>query len=387
MKIHEYQAREILRRAGVPVPDWHVVETAHDAASAFETIGKPLSVVKAQVHAGGRGKGGGVKLVKSADEARDVSKTILEKPLVTPQTGPEGTAVHKLLVAEAVDIEKEFYAGVVVDRARGGPVLMTSAEGGVEIEEVAASSPEKILIEPIDPSTGLADFQCRKIAYALGLEGDLIKQASKCFKALCQVFLEEDCSLIEINPLVVTKDGTLLAIDAKANLDDNAAFRHPDWEELKDPHEEDPAERQAQQNGLSYVNLDGSIGCLVNGAGLAMSTMDIIKFYGGEPANFLDVGGGANKDQVSEAFRILLADSKVKAVLVNIFGGIMKCDTIAAAIVAAYEEVGFHIPLVVRLEGTNVELGRKMLDESGHPIIAAADLAEAAQKAVEAVQS
>jgi succinyl-CoA synthetase beta subunit len=323
--------------------------------------------------------------VKSADEAREKAAAILAKPLVTPQTGPAGKQVFKLIVANAADISREIYVGMVVDRVRGVPVIMACAEGGVEIEEVAARSPEKIITEPVDPRYGLQPFQARKLAFALGLEADaLTRQAVDIFMKLARLFIKHDCSLAEINPLVVTPDNRMVAIDAKITFDDNAEFRHSEWEALRDPTEENPAERKAHETGLSYVSLDGNIGCLVNGAGLAMSTMDIIKLHGGEPANFLDVGGGANKEQVTTAFRILLADPKVKAVLVNIFGGIMKCDTIAAAIIAAYNEVGFHVPLVVRLEGTNVELGRQMLANSGLPITTANGLTEAAQKVVKA---
>ena len=384
MKIHEYQARQILRDAGIPVPDWEVVSNADDAATAFDRLGGGLAVVKAQIHAGGRGKGGGVKLAKNRAEAKAAAARMFAQPLVTHQTGPAGKQVLKVVVARAADIASELYVGIVVDRARGLPVLMASAEGGVEIEEVAAKSPEKILTEPFNPQRGLMPFQARKVAFGLGLESDLVRQAEQILTKLCRVFVAHDCSLAEINPLVITPDSKITAIDAKINFDDNAEFRHRDWESLRDLSEENPAEREAHASGLSYVSLEGSIGCLVNGDGLAMSTMDIIKLHGGEPANFLDVGGGANQEQVTQAFRILLADPKVKAVLVNIFGGIMRCDTIAAAILAAYKEVGFHVPLVVRLEGTNVELGRKMLAESGLKIITAEGLTEAARKVVAA---
>jgi succinyl-CoA synthetase beta subunit len=385
MKIHEYQARQLLRDAGIPVPNWEVVAKGEDAGAAFERLGVPLAVVKAQVHAGGRGKGGGVKLVKSPAEAREKAAAMFAKPLVTPQTGPAGKDVLKVIVAHAADIKREIYVGMVVDRARGLPVIMACAEGGVEIEEVAARSPEKIITEPVDPRYGLQPFQARKLSFALGLgETSLLKQAVDVFTKLAKLFDKHDCSLAEINPLVVSPDDKIVAIDAKINFDDNAEFRHPEWDAMRDLTEEDPAELQAHETGLSYVSLDGTIGCLVNGAGLAMSTMDIIKLHGGEPANFLDVGGGANKEQVTTGFRILLADPKVQAVLVNIFGGIMKCDTIAGAIIAAYNEVGFHVPLVVRLEGTNVELGRKMLAESGLKITTATGLTEAAQKVVAA---
>jgi succinyl-CoA synthetase beta subunit len=385
MKIHEYQARQLVRDAGIPVPDWDLVTTGDEAAKAFERLGGGLAVVKAQVHAGGRGKAGGVKLVKSAAEAREKATAIFAKPLVSPQTGPAGKQVLKIIVARAADISREIYIGMVVDRVRAMPVIMVCAEGGVEIEEVAARSPEKIVTEPVDPRYGLQPFQARKLAFALGLHTDsLVKQAVDILVKFSRLFTTHDCSLAEINPLVVTPDNQIVAIDAKITFDDNAEFRHPEWDAMRDPTEENAAERQAHETGLSYVSLDGNIGCLVNGAGLAMSTMDIIKLHGGDPANFLDVGGGANKDQVTTAFRILLADPKVKAVLVNIFGGIMKCDTIASAIIAAYNDVGFHVPLVVRLEGTNVELGRKMLRDSGLPIDSASGLTEAAQKVVAA---
>jgi succinyl-CoA synthetase beta subunit len=385
MKIHEYQARQLLREAGIPVPDWEVVSDAGTAAAAFDRLGGRLAVVKAQVHAGGRGKGGGVKLAKTAAEAGERAAAMFAKPLVTPQTGPQGKDVLKVIVAQAADIKREIYLGMVVDRARGLPVIMACAEGGVEIEEVAARSPEKIITESVEPRDGLQPFQARKLAFALDLgQEPLLKQAVDILTKFARLFVRHDCSLAEINPLVVTPDDKIVAIDAKINFDDNAEFRHPEWAEMRDPTEENPAERLAHETGLSYVSLDGNIGCLVNGAGLAMSTMDIIKLHGGEPANFLDVGGGANKEQVTTAFRILLADPKVNAVLVNIFGGIMKCDTIASAIIAAYNEVGFHVPLVVRLEGTNVELGRKMLADSGLPITTAGGLTEAAQKVVAA---
>jgi succinyl-CoA synthetase beta subunit len=377
----------MLRDAGIPVPDWEVVSNASDAAAAFNRLGGKLAVVKAQVHAGGRGKGGGVKLAKTAAEANERAAAMFAKPLVTPQTGPAGKEVLKVIVAHAADIKREIYVGIVVDRARGTPVLMACAEGGVEIEVVAAQSPEKIITESIDPRFGLQPFQARKLAFMLGLGDEpFLKQAVDILTKLARMFVAQDCSLAEINPLVVTPENQIVAIDAKITFDDNAEFRHSEWSALRDPTEENPAERRAHEVGLSYVSLDGNIGCLVNGAGLAMSTMDIIKLHGGEPANFLDVGGGANKEQVTQAFGILLSDPKVRAVLVNIFGGIMKCDTIAGAIIAAYNEVGFHVPLVVRLEGTNVELGRKMLADSGLAITAASGLTEAAQKVVAAAR-
>lgn len=385
MKIHEYQAKELLREAGVPVPSGRLAATAEEAVEHFNAIGKGIAVLKAQVHAGGRGKGGGVKVVTSAEQCASEAKRILSSPLITPQTGPEGVTVRRLLVEEATDIDHEYYVALLLDRATQKILLMASAEGGMEIEEVAAKTPEKIYKTYIDADSGIEGFQCRKIAFSLGLSGDQIKSAAKTLQGLVKVYLEKDCSLAEINPWVRTKSGTMLALDAKMTFDDNALFRHPEVAQLRDEAEEDPGELRAQASGLSYVKLDGDIGCLVNGAGLAMSTMDIIKFHGGEPANFLDVGGGANVEQVTEAFRIILADANVKAVLVNIFGGIMKCDIIATAVLAAFKQVDVKVPLVVRLEGTNVELGRKMLAESGLPIITASDLTDAATKVVAAV--
>jgi succinyl-CoA synthetase beta subunit len=392
MKTHEYQAKELLAAAGAAVPRGLVASTPAEVGQAFDRMGGPV-VLKAQVHAGGRGKGrfkdsgkdwGGVKFVKSRDEAVQVADVMLRYPLVTKQTGAQGQRVSKVLVQEAADIAREVYLGMVVDRAIGLPVLMASAEGGVEIEEVAARSPEKILKMAVNPDAGLLPFQARRLAYDLGFTAEQAPKAEQLMTALCRVFLDKDCSLAEINPVVVTPQGDVLALDAKMTFDDNALFRQPDIEKLRDESEEDPAELRAARTGLSYISLTGNIGCLVNGAGLAMSTMDIIKYHGGEPANFLDVGGGANKEQVTEAFRILLADPRVKAVLVNIFGGIMKCDIIAGAILAAFKEVGFHVPLVVRLEGTNVEQGRKMLAESGLNITTATGMTDAAKKVVAA---
>jgi succinyl-CoA synthetase beta subunit len=395
MKIHEYQAKELLAAAGAAIPRGIVASNANEAEKAFDQLGGGMAVLKAQVHAGGRGKGhfkdsgkdfGGVKIVRKRDDCRQVAEVMFKYPLVTKQTGEQGQKVSKVLVQEAADIAREIYLGMVVDRGTGLPVLMASAEGGVEIEEVAARNPSAILKTAVDPDRGLFPFQARRLAYELGFTEAQIPKAEKLMTALCRVFLDKDCSLAEINPLVVTPQGEVLALDAKMTFDDNALFRHPDVEQLRDESEENPAELRAARAGLSYVSLQGNIGCLVNGAGLAMSTMDIIKLHGGEPANFLDVGGGANKDQVTEAFRILLSDASVKAVLVNIFGGIMKCDTIAAAIIAAFKEVGFKVPLVVRLEGTNVELGRKMLAESGLKITTATDLTDAAKKVVAAAR-
>lgn len=393
MKIHEYQAKQLLVKAGVPVPRNIVARTPDEAARAFQELGGELAVVKSQIHAGGRGKGRfrehpeqpGVVLVRSADEAKAHAARMLGSTLVTIQTGPEGKQVSTLLVEAGLKIARELYLGVVVDREAGGPVLIVSSEGGMEIEVVAHDSPEKILKEAFDVSAGLQAFQARKLAFALGLEGAALKNAVGFFQKTCQFFVDNDCSMAEINPLVVTADGELIALDAKVTFDDNALFRHPEFAELRDLNEEEPMEVQAQKAGLSYVKLDGNLGCLVNGAGLAMSTMDIIKLHGGEPANFLDVGGGANVDQVTEAFRIILADPNVKGVLVNIFGGIMKCDTIVTALMTAYDKIGIKVPLVVRLEGTNVEIARKMLAESGRNIVTGTDLTDAAKKAVAAI--
>jgi len=395
MKIHEFQAKGLLRDAGVPVPRGIVARSADEAATAFRELGTPVSVVKAQIHAGGRGKGTvrenssqrGVQLVKSAEQAAEVAGALLGGSLVTIQTGPEGQTVRQVLVEEGCDIARELYLGIVVDRASAGPVLMVSSEGGVNIEEVAANTPELIFKERFDPDSGLQPYQARKLAARLGLKGKSVGSAWKFMQGLCRVFVEKDCSLAEINPLVVTGDGTLLALDAKMNFDDNAMYRHPELGELRDLAEEEPTEVRAAEAGLSYVKLEGNIGCLVNGAGLAMSTMDLIKLHGGEPANFLDVGGGANVEQVTEAFRILLSDKNVGAVLVNIFGGIMRCTTIATAILEAYNSVGFNVPLVVRLEGTEVEEGRKILGSSDLDIITASGLTDAAQKVVAAASA
>jgi succinyl-CoA synthetase beta subunit len=413
MKVHEFQAKELLKKAGVAVPDGLVVSTAADAAKAYDALGGGLIVVKAQVHAGGRGKGvavgpdddralaleiasgrkprpdsmaKGVQLVRSAQEALKAAASLLGKTLVTYQTGAQGSPISKVLITVGHDIVRELYLGLAIDRGLQCPVLMATTEGGVEIETVAHESPEKILRVPIDVGLGLADFQARKICKALGLSGDSAKKGTKFLKNFVKLFIDSDASLAEINPLIVTSSGDVLALDCKLNFDDNALFRHPDIAALLDPAEEDPAELRAAKSGLSFVNLEGDIACLVNGAGLAMSTMDLIKYHGGEPANFLDVGGGANKEQVLEGFRILLSESRVKAVLVNIFGGIMKCDTIATALLAAYDELDFRVPLVVRLEGTNVELGKKLIKESGRKIITADGLTDAAQKVVAAAK-
>jgi len=393
MKIHEYQAKQLLAAAGVPVPKGIVARTPDEAAGAFSQLGTPVAVVKSQIHAGGRGKGTfkeypsqrGVVLVKSAQEARDNAARMLGKTLVTKQTGPEGKQVNVVFVEAGLDIARELYLGIVVDRAVGGACLIMSSEGGMEIEEVAARSPEKILKEPVDVDYGLFAYQARNLAFKLGLEGNALRSAESFLKKICRFFLDSDCSMTEVNPLVVTKQGEMLALDAKVTFDDNALFRHEKFKELRDLAEENAMEVRAADTGLSFVKLEGNIGCLVNGAGLAMSTMDLIKLHGGEPANFLDVGGGANADQVTEAFRILLSDKNVKGVLVNIFGGIMKCDTIVEALLAAYEKVGFNVPLVVRLEGTNVEKARDMLAASGRKIISANGLTDAAKKIVAAI--
>ncbi|MEX2357169.1 MAG: ADP-forming succinate--CoA ligase subunit beta, partial [Pirellulaceae bacterium] len=393
MKIHEFQAKQLLRNAGVAVPRSIVAKTPEEAAAAFKELGGSLAVVKAQIHAGGRGKGTvkdnpkqhGVELVKSAEAAAKVAEALVGKELVTIQTGPEGKVVHQVLVEEGCDIARELYLGIVLDRAASKPVLMMSSEGGTEIEEVAAHTPEKIFKEHFDPALGPQSFQVRKLCKKLGIEGATVRSADQFIKGLCKVYVEKDCALAEINPLVITGDGKMIALDCKMTFDDNAMFRQKDVLEYRDISEEEPAEVRAQNTGLSYVKLEGNIGCLVNGAGLAMSTMDIIKLHGGEPANFLDVGGGANVDQVTEAFRILLDDKNVKAVLVNIFGGIMRCTTIATAVVEAYKSVGFNVPLVVRLEGTEVEEGRKILADSGIDIIIADGLTDAAKKVVATV--
>ena len=390
MKIHEYQAKQLFEKAGVAVPRGIVARSPEEAAEAFRSLGGKLAVVKSQIHAGGRGKGRfrqhadqpGVVLVRSAEEAESNAARMLGSTLVTIQTGPEGKEVQTLFVEEGLDIARELYAAVVVDRESRRPVLIVSSEGGMDIEEVAAHTPEKILREPIDAGYGLHSFQATKLAFRLGLEGPAIRNAGRFLPKLVRFFLDHDCSMTEVNPLVVTGDGNLVALDAKVTFDDNALFRHKAEVALRDLSEEEPAEVQAANAGLSYVKLDGNIGCLVNGAGLAMSTMDLIKLHGGEPANFLDVGGGADVDQVSEAFRIILADQNVKAVLVNIFGGIMKCDTIVTALLEAYDKVGFTVPLVVRLEGTNVDIARTKLAESGKAITTATDLTDAAKKVV-----
>ena len=392
MNIHEYQAKELFEKFGVPSPRGKVADSAADAKSLAEEIGADQLVVKAQVHAGGRGKGtfkngfqGGVHLVKTADEASEIAEKMIGETLVTHQTGDDGKVVNKVMVAEAVDIEKEYYLAILMDRESRSPSIVASTEGGVNIEEVAEKTPDKIFKEAIHPLLGIQPYEVRKLAAKLGFSGDTAKQFAKLLKSLFRLFMECDCSMVEINPLVTTPDGQVLALDAKFDFDDNALYRHPDIEELHDPTEEDPREVQAAEYDLNYIGLDGNIACLVNGAGLAMATMDIIKHYGGEPANFLDVGGGATQEQVRNAFKIILGDSNVKAILVNIFGGIMDCDVIAKGIVAACGEVDLNIPLVVRLEGNNVAAGNETLAGSGVDIIRGDDLADAAEKAVKAI--
>lgn len=383
MKIHEYQGKEILRKYNVATLEGRLCTTAEEAVHAAQELGYPC-VIKAQIHAGGRGKGGGVKLAKNREEAEQHAKSILGMMLKTHQTGPEGQKVRKVLVESGCAIDRELYVGVVLDRETKRVCFMASAEGGVEIEEVAAEHPEKILKEWIDPTAGLMPYQARNLAFGLGLEGKTVNKAVKFLLGLYEAYVGTDASLAEINPLVITKDGDVIALDAKFNFDDNALFRQPWVRDMRDPDEEDPRENEAKQYDLSYVALDGNIGCMVNGAGLAMATMDIIKQVGGEPANFLDVGGGADKEKVKAAFGIILRDPAVKAIFVNIFGGIAKCDVIAEGVVAAAKELGLKDPLVVRLEGTNVELGKKILQESGLAIITADDMLDGAKKSVEA---
>lgn len=387
MNVHEYQAKGLMRDMGLKVLRGEVAKTVDEAVAAAEKLGGNIWVIKAQIHAGGRGKAGGVKLAKSLDEVRLHADDILGKTLVTHQTGPEGKKVLTLFVEEGCDIEHEYYAGVVLDRNTGKVTMMASEEGGVEIEEVAHKTPEKIIKVAVDPAAGFTPFVARKLAYGIGLKTkEEVKEASIFFKGLYDLYMKYDCSIAEINPLVKTKQGDILALDAKLNFDSNALFRHPEVEALRDPTEESEKELAASEFGASYIELDGSIGCLVNGAGLAMGTMDIIKLHGGEPANFLDVGGSATKETVQKAFSLILQDENVKAILVNIFGGIMKCDIIAEGVVAAAKELELTVPLVVRLEGTNVALGKKILNESDLAIIAAEDLADAAKKAVAAAK-
>ena len=386
MNVHEFQAKALLKQYGVAVPNGREITNADDAAAACTELGGRC-VIKAQIHAGGRGKAGGVKLCKTPAEAAAAARELLGKRLVTHQTGPGGREVKRLLAEALSEIEREFYLGLVVDRASGRPALMASSEGGVEIEEVAARAPEKILRESIDPAVGLQGYQARKLAFGIGLPAAAVNKAVAFMAGLYRAFLDTDASMVEINPLVLTKQGDLLALDAKMGFDDNALFRHANVRALRDLNEEDPKEIEASKFDLSYIALDGTIGCMVNGAGLAMATMDIIKHFGGEPANFLDVGGGATAEKVTEAFKIILSDGQVRAVLVNIFGGIMRCDVIATGVVEAARQVQLKLPVVVRLEGTNVELGRKILADSGLNLISAADMADAAEKVVRASKS
>jgi len=385
MKVHEYQAKEILRRYGVPTPRGVVVENPEDARRAATELGGRV-VVKAQIHAGGRGKGGGVKLAKDPDEAAELTQKMIGMTLVTHQTGPTGQLVRKVLIEEALNLDKELYLGITLDRRLGMNVIMASAQGGMDIEEVAERDPNAIHREPVDGILGVQPFQARQVAYALGLEGDAFKKCVDFVQKLMKAYIETDASLAEINPLLVTKEGDVLALDCKLNFDDNALYRHKDFLELRDIHEEDPLEVEASKFGLNYIKLDGNVGCMVNGAGLAMATMDIVKLAGGEPANFLDVGGGASAEQVKNAFRIILSDKNVKAILINIFGGIMRGDRIAEGVVSASREVGLPVPVVVRLEGTNVELGKEILAQSGLPLITADGMWDAAEKVVAAAK-
>ena len=395
MNIHEYQAKSLLREYGVAVPRGGVAYTPKEAEDVAKDLGGPVWVVKSQIHAGGRGAGrfkgneqgkGGVRVVKSTEDVRDEAKEMLGAVLVTKQTGPAGKEVRRIYIEDGCDIKRELYLSFLVDRATSRITVIASTEGGMDIEEVAEKTPEKIFTLPIDPATGMQPFHARRIAFALGLEGTQVRSAVKLLMSLYKAFTSTDASLVEVNPLVVTGAGEVIALDAKMNFDDNALFRHKDLEELRDETEEDPAELEAARHELNYIKLDGSIGCMVNGAGLAMATMDIIKLYGGEPANFLDVGGGATRERVTTAFKLILSDANVEGILVNIFGGIMRCDVIAEGVVAAAREVSLHVPLVVRLEGTNVELGKKILSESGLPIKSADNLADAAEKIVKAVK-
>lgn len=386
MNVHEYQGKEILRNYGVKVPNGKVAFTVEEAVEAAKELGSSVCVVKAQIHAGGRGKAGGVKVAKNLDEVRTYATEILGKTLVTHQTGPEGKEVKRLLIEEGCDIKKEYYVGLVLDRATSRVVLMASEEGGTEIEEVAEATPEKIFKEEIDPVLGLMPYQARRIAFNINIPKELVNQAVKFMMGLYNAYIDKDCSIAEINPLVVTGDGQVMALDAKLNFDSNALYRQKAVLEYRDLEEEDPKEIEASKYDLSYISLDGNIGCMVNGAGLAMATMDIVKHYGGDPANFLDVGGGATAEKVTEAFKIILSDPNVKGIFVNIFGGIMKCDVIATGVVEAAKQVGLEVPLVVRLEGTNVDLGKQILNESGLNIIAAESMADGAEKIVSLVK-
>ena len=382
MKIHEYQGKELLRKFGVPVPRGIVARSPEEAYQAAKELGTDVVVVKAQIHAGGRGKGGGVKLAKSPEEAREIARQMLGMKLITHQTGPEGREVRVLLIEEALPIDKEFYLGIVLDRASGRPVFMASEAGGMDIEEVAARTPEKILKETVDPAVGFRPFQARKLAFGLGIPSELVNQAAKFMHSLYNANEQMDASLMEINPFLLTKDSRLIALDAKVNFDDNALFRHKEFLDLRDLNEEEPLEIEASKYDLNYIKLDGNIACMVNGAGLAMATMDIIKLAGGEPANFLDVGGGASQERVEAAFRILLADENVKAVLINIFGGIVRCDMVARGVVEAAKKLNIKVPVVVRLEGTNVEEGQRVIRESGLNFTVANGMKDAAEKVV-----
>ncbi len=386
MKIHEYQGKEILRKYGVPVPRGKVAFTADEAVAGAQELGGKVWVVKAQIHAGGRGKGGGVKLARSLDEVRQLSSEILGMQLITHQTGPEGQKVKRIYVEEGADIARELYLGVILDRDSSRICFMASTEGGMEIETVAEETPEKILKVWVDPVVGLSGYQARQLAFGLGLEGKTVRKAAKFMKALYQAYVEQDCSLAEINPLIITGDGDVVALDAKINFDSNALYRHPGLVELRDLDEEDPKEVEASKFDLNYISLDGEIGCMVNGAGLAMATMDIIKNFGSSPANFLDVGGGATTEKVTAGFKIILSDPNVKGIFVNIFGGIMKCDVIAQGVIGAAKELGLEVPVVVRLAGTNVDLGKQLLADSGLALIPADDMADGARKIVAAVK-
>ena len=387
MKIHEYQGKALLKEYGVPVPRGIVARTPEEAENAARELGTDIVVVKAQIHAGGRGKGGGVKLAKSPEEAKEIASQILGMQLITHQTGPEGREVKTLLIEEGLPIDREFYLGITLDRVTGRNVFMASSEGGMDIEKVAEETPEKILKETIDPAVGLRGFQARKLAFGLGIPSELINEAAKFMLSLYDAYEKMDASLVEINPFLLTKDSRLIALDAKVTFDDNAMYRHKDYASLRDLDEEDPLEIEASKYDLNYIKLDGNIGCMVNGAGLAMATMDIIKLAGGEPANFLDVGGGASQERVEQAFKILLADDNVKAVLINIFGGIVRCDMVANGVVAAAKNLGMSIPIVARLEGTNVEEGRRVLRDSGINIMTADGMADAAEKVVSAANA
>ena len=387
MKIHEYQGKELLRNSGVPTPRGIVARTPEEAESAARELGTDVVVVKAQIHAGGRGKGGGVKLAKSPEEAKQIASEMIGMQLVTHQTGPEGTEVKTLLIEEGLPIDREFYLGITLDRTTGRDVFMASSEGGMDIEKVAEETPDKILKETIDPAVGLRPFQARNLAFGLGIPAELINQAAKFMLSLYDAYQKMDATIVEINPFLLTKDNRLIALDAKVNFDDNAMYRHKEYADLRDLNEEEPLEIEASNYDLNYIKLDGNIGCMVNGAGLAMATMDIIKLAGGEPANFLDVGGGASQQRVEQAFKILLADENVKAVLINIFGGIVRCDMVANGVVAAAKNLGVEIPIVARLEGTNVEEGRRVLNDSGIGIISANGMNDAAEKVVAAAKA